>query len=121
MALGDLLFFVNVAWLFTHELDAIYRYEWRIFQTFVPFYNRMSDEAAYRTFTLLHLPLFAGVLWAMPYQPFQVGFNVFLLVHVGLHWFFRNHPENQFKDWFSWLLIAGSAPLAVLHLILLAG
>ncbi len=117
----DSLFFINIAWIMTHELDAIQRHEWRIFQTFVPFYNRLSDENAYRLFTLLHLPLVVWVVWGAQFQPFQIAFDLFLLIHIGLHALFRKHPYYEFNNPFSWLLIAGVAPFALLHLALIVG
>ena len=104
----DMLFFLNIAWIATHELDAIYRREWRIFQTFVPFYDRLDDDMAYRLFAALHIPLLAWILWAAQFEGFQIGFDLFLLIHIGLHWLLRNHPQNEFNNRFSQFLIVGS-------------
>ena len=49
----DLIFYLGIACLFTHELDAIQRHEWRIF----PFLRKLKDETAFYIFTLLHIPL----------------------------------------------------------------
>ena len=113
---ADMLFFINIAWLVAHELDAINRHEWRIFQTFVPLYDRLNDVNAYRLFVILHIPLLAWIIRAAQFRGFQVGFDLFLLIHIGLHWLFRNHPQNEFNNHFSQFLIIGVAPFALLHL-----
>lgn len=108
------LFFVNVAWLATHELDAIAKHEWRIFF----FLNPFDDLTAYRLFTALHIPLFALIIALSNQRNFQIGFDVFLIAHAGLHWLFRHHPKYEFHDRFSHALIVGAALLGLLHLIL---
>ena len=119
MTLADLLFTINIAFIATHELDAIYRHEWRIFQTFIPFYDRLSDEAAYQLFTVLHIPLFMFILWGTQFRDFQIGFDFFALIHISLHWLFRKHPHYEFNNHFSWFLIAGVAPFSILHLLMI--
>ncbi len=112
----DLLFFINFAWLATHELDAIKHHEWRIFFYSLP----LADVTAYRIFTLVHVPLFALIIWAGQSVAFQAVFSIFLIIHVGLHYYFRKHPAYEFNNWFSNLLIIGGAPLGGLHLLALA-
>lgn len=109
------LFFVNIAWLATHELDAIRHHEWRIFFHRIP----VDDLTAYRAFVAVHVPFFA-LITAWSREPaFQIAFSVFLIVHAGLHWYFRSHPAYEFEGWFSNLIIFGGAPLGALHLLLL--
>ena len=110
------LFFLNVALLTTHELDAIYRHEWRIF------FGRtsLSDENAYYLFTLLHIPLFASIFWQAGQGDmwFEIAFDTFLIVHVGLHYLFRNHPAYEFNNWFSNAIIWAAGLFGLLHLML---
>lgn len=113
--LTNIIFFINMAWIATHELDAIQRHEWRIF----PFTSHLPDKRGFQVFTLLHIPLFALIFWAASFTSFQIGFNIFLIVHVGLHYLFRNHPQNEFDNWLSQFLIVGVVPFSILHLILL--
>jgi hypothetical protein len=113
---ATIVFFINIAWMMVHELDAIDRHEWRIFQTFVPLYDRLDDVNAYRFFAVLHVPLLAWILWAAQFRGVQVGFDLFLLIHIGLHRLFRHHPQNALNNWFSQFLIIGVAPFALLHL-----
>ena len=112
----DALFVTNVAFLvIAHELDAIQHHEWRFFFALTP----LSDQAAYRLFTALHVPLFVIIIWNLQSFRFQVGFDIFLIIHAGLHWMLRNHPKIKFNNWFSRLWIFGGAFLGALHLTLL--
>ena len=116
--LGNWVYLIGVALLFVHELDAIKHHEWRLFA----FLNPLGDENAYRVFTFLHLPLFLIFLWmtAYPRLNFEIAVDIFLVVHVGLHFLFRNHPKYEFKGWFSHGIIAGAGIMGALHLLLLA-
>jgi hypothetical protein len=123
MAFVDLLFYLNLALLLAHELDAVRRQEWRMFA----FLNRLDDERAHQLFTLLHVPLFILIFWFLsrPPQPiyfwFQLVIDIFLVIHLGLHLLFRNHPANAFDNPFSMGLIAGMALLGLVHAGLLLG
>ncbi len=107
------LFYLGVAGIFAHELDAIQQHEWRFF------FPHFTDQTGYRLFTALHVPLFGFVLWGLPFREFQIGMDVFLMVHVGLHWLLRNHPKIEFRNPFSRLLIGGTGFIGLAHLGLL--
>ncbi len=111
----DVLFLTCLAWLFAHELDAIKQHEWRI----LPLTSWMRDDAGYVVFVLLHIPLMVVIILALPSQTFQVGMDMFLILHGGLHILFRNHPAYTFNNALSKMLIFGVIPLAILHLLLL--
>ena len=111
----NLLFILNITFITVHELDAIQQHEWRAFFGFTP----LSDEAAYRLFTALHVPLLLFILWNLHSYPFQVGLDIFLIIHAGVHWILRNHPLVTFNNWFSRIWIFGGALLGALHLLLL--
>jgi len=121
MALIDLLFWLNLALLLAHELDAVRRQEWRMFVLL----NRLDDERAHQLFTLLHVPLFIVIFWFLSrpnqliYFWFQLVVDIFLVVHLGLHLLFRNHPANAFTTSFSKRLIEGMALLGLIHAALL--
>lgn len=118
MTVIDLLFWLNLALLLAHELDAIRRQEWRMFV----FLNRLDDERAHQLFALLHVPLFIIIFWFLSrsIQPiyfwFQLVVDIFLIVHLGLHVLFRNHPGNGFATSFSKRLIEGMALLGLIHI-----
>lgn len=113
---GDFVFLLVVGWLFVHELDAIQQQEWRFFFG----WTGMSDTAAYRLFAAAHVPLFALILWQFGSLPFQIGFDVFCIVHAGLHFALRRQPHLTFDNGFSRIWIYGAAALAGLHLLLLS-
>ena len=121
MALIDLFFWLNLALLLTHELDAVRRQEWRMFL----FLNKLDDERAHQLFSLLHVPLFIVIFWFLsgPNQPvyfwFQLIVDIFLVFHWGLHILFRNHPANAFTAAFSKRLVEGMALLGLIHAALL--
>ena len=116
MILQDLTYITGLAFLLTHELDAIHRREWRFF--FGPISVR--DATARATFVGLHAPLFALILWRFDAPGFRTGVSIFLLVHAGLHWALRNHPLVDFNNWFSRTWIYGAALLGGAHLWLVS-
>ena len=116
--LANWVFLLGVALIFTHELDAIRHHEWRMFA----FLRPLEDVNAYYVFTLAHIPLFLLFLWnvANPSLTFAIAADLFLIIHVGLHILFRNHPLYEFRGWVSNGLIGGAGLTGTLHLILLA-
>lgn len=110
MSLTTAVFVVAVGFLMVHELDAIREAEWRFF------FPMLDDVTGYWLFTAAHVPLFGLILWFWPVPGFQVGLDVFMMVHLGLHVALRNHPKIQFKTWFSWVWIVGAAVLGAVHL-----
>jgi hypothetical protein len=111
----QVLFYINIAWIATHELDAIQQHEWRIF----PLTSAFPDHTSYLIFTALHIPLFTWVFWASNAPSFQYGFDIFMILHAGLHWRFRHHSQYEFDNCYSQMIIWGGVPLGVSHLILL--
>jgi len=112
---ADLLFLTCLAWIFAHELDAIKQHEWRI----LPLTSWMSEKWAYPTFVLLHIPLVVWMMVMSPSTTFQIGMDIFLIVHAGLHIIFRNHPSYTFDNTLSRILIFGVVPLAMTHLLMI--
>ncbi len=113
-------FFAGLALLFAHELDAVRLHEWRLF----PGLRRLDDEAGYRLFTALHVPLFfaifLGLFGAGPgvRAGLIVALDVFFIVHVALHVLLRHVPHYRFSSLFSWALIAGAGVAGALDLAL---
>lgn len=111
----NLLFLVCVAWLFTHELDAIKHHEWRI----LPLTSWMSDTVGYGVFVILHIPLFTFIMMYLDSIVFQLGFDIFLILHAGLHILFRQNSAYTFNSTISQILIFGVVPLAIGHLLII--
>ena len=111
----SLIFMLELALLFTHEMDAIRRKEWRMFIVL----KDMADEKAYWLFTLLHIPLFIILLFLLSSHFRLIGFyitDIFLIGHSLVHIGFRRHPANGFNNWVSALIIHMAGVLAILHL-----
>ena len=114
------LFALELALLFTHEMDAIRRQEWKMFIIL----KDMDDEKAYSIFTLLHVPLYAAVLLLL-FSPFShLGYyvvDVFLLAHMFIHLGFQRHPANKMGGTISKAIIYCAGLLAIVHLIAISG
>lgn len=112
------LFLLNVTWLMMHELDAIQQHEWRFFQQAFFFFRPLSDVAMYHVFVAAHVPLLVLILANAEDRNVQIAFNMFLIIHAGLHIGLRNHPRITFNNTFSRVWIFGAVPLALWHLAL---
>ncbi len=114
--LNHAFFAIGFALLLVHEMDAVRLEEWKIF----PGLSRLGEEAGYRVFAALHVPLYAllllGLLGGGGSRAFVVGLDAFFVVHVGLHVVFRNHPENRFRSAFSWAIILGAGACGAVDL-----
>lgn len=119
----DLLFYIGLALLLTHELDAVQRHEWRMF----PFICKLKDDVAYYVFITLHVPLLVLLLWLMCHPSedvrywFQVSMDLFFVAHFGLHKLLQSHRKYEFTGLFSKTIILLMAITGLVHLALLAG
>lgn len=117
--MGDVFYWSMVAVLFTHELDAVRRHEWRV----LPLTRTFPDKLGEQLFIWAHAPLFLAIFWfsrAGAAGTLPLGLSAFAIVHVALHWQFRNHPAYEFNNAGSWTLIVGAGMLGALHLITVA-
>lgn len=119
----DLLFFLALAGLVSHELDAVHNREWRLLYVL----RGMEEGAARSAFILLHVPLLALLFWLVAHpqasvrEASRIGIDLFLVIHAALHWRLRGDANYQFHSTTSRLLIFGSAAVALLHMILRLG
>lgn len=114
--LSEFLFQTMLAFLFTHELDAVKRHEWRI----LPLTSSLPERRGERVFIWLHVPVFFVILWFAASNPNSALGQIlsgFAIVHIGLHWLFRNHPRNEFNTLGSWALILAAGLFGALHLL----
>jgi uncharacterized protein DUF6713 len=113
--------YLALALIWTHELDAIDRHEWRV----MPLLNALPDATAKRIFLWMHVPLMYLTILIAVAGPGSIGAGIltgFCVVHVGLHWLFRNHPANEFSGAGSQALILGAGGFGALYwLVQLAG
>ena len=118
---ADTIFYIGIVLLFTHELDAISRHEWRMF----PFICQLEESLGYRVFVMLHIPLLLLIFWFIAYASesmryvFQICMDIFFILHLGIHYLFRSHPKNEFRGTFSTSLIGLTALAGFVHLILI--
>ncbi len=118
--LRDLLFFTAFAFLVCHELDAVMQAEWRM----LPILNALDDRLAYTWFVLLHVPLFALLMWwtgstsQRTRLRAQLALDAFVVIHLGLHIALRSHPDNTFHSLLSEVCIYGAGLLGLVHGIL---
>ena len=116
---GRIAFLLAFAFLFTHEMDAVFHAEWRI----LPVLSSFDDTSGRVAFTLLHVPIFAVLaylFWEAPLQiarPARLIFAGFCALHVGLHWFFSGHPAYTFGSWDSDLLILGAGAFGAAYML----
>jgi hypothetical protein len=89
-------------------MDAIRCKEWRI----LPLFSLLNDKNGHILFVFLHIPIFFFIYWQLTHSQnlatFINGFNIFMVIHLGLHILFLKHKNNEFKDWISWTIIAGA-------------
>lgn len=118
----DALFSLGLALLLAHELDAMRAREWRL----LPILRRLRDAQGRDAFVIIHVPLFAALLWLAAHPSaatrfwFQAATDVFLVVHVVLHRAFVRHPAYDFHGALSRGLILGAGIVGALHVVLLA-
>ncbi|MEM7548703.1 MAG: DUF6713 family protein [Bacteroidota bacterium] len=109
------IFTLGLAFILIHEMDAIRCSEWRIF----PATSFMNDKLGMTVFVFLHIPLFYILFLpdVLDNHSFRYGFSIFLIVHFFLHILLLRHKKNEFRDWISWSLIAGSGICGALYII----
>jgi hypothetical protein len=115
----NIYFCIAISFLFIHELDAIKAKEWRLFIIL----KDLKEEHAYSIWLALHLPLFLFPLLIIS-DFFQTengnfmknGINIFLILHLFIHFSFRKHKEYQFKTLQSNIYIVLTSVFAILDL-----
>ena len=114
----NVFFYLGLATLFTHELDAFSNHEWRV----IPILQSLPELVAMNTFILLHIPLFAALVAlvastnAVLRKRSRLGLSMFLIVHALLHLWFRNDVNYEFASAMSNILIFGGAIFGALYL-----
>ena len=113
------IFFIGLALLATHELDAMTRHEWRL----LPVLSQLDDEAGRFWFVLLHIPLFAGVFWLASHlnqkirSTSQIVISAFLVIHGGLHFALSGHDLYEFEAPIETITVYGGAVAGLVYLV----
>jgi hypothetical protein len=110
-------FYLGISLLTIHEMDAIRCREWRIF----PILSILSDRLGSIIFLFSHIPLFYLIFWQLTHnqdlESFIRRFDIFMIIHLGLHLLLLRHKNNEFKDWISWTIIIGTSFCGMIDLI----
>ena len=113
----QIVFYLGLAMLFTHELDAMPNHEWRI----LPLLGATPDDIGFQIFLLAHVPIFAVVIALVASLNARIRIrtrivvSAFLLAHGLLHAAFGAHPLYEFSSLSSEILIYGSAILGFVY------
>lgn len=101
---SESLYRLTVACLFTHELDSTLRQAWNPLTGSTASYSAFDQQI----FMWAHAPIVLGLIFLAETgnrAAIRYGLCVFAVVHVGLHWFYRNVPVYDFASISSWVLI----------------
>ncbi|MAE70716.1 MAG: hypothetical protein CME06_09635 [Gemmatimonadetes bacterium] len=116
--MAALIYYLGLACLFTHELDAVIHAEWRLLFIL----RNMPNDSAASLFVALHIPLFFGVLWLSNHRRKSVrnltrlSVAAFLTVHALLHFSLSSNPAYEFHGTLSLILILSAAVCGIAYL-----
>ncbi len=105
------VFYLGLALLFTHEMDAMPNHEWRV----LPLLRSLADSAGEAAFVVAHVPIFAIVIAYIASLNLRTRTrardiaSAFLVVHAVLHFAFSGHADYEFSSLLSNALIYGAA------------
>jgi len=105
--LSELLFYLGLGSLITHELDAMTHHEWRL----LPILNSLAESDAAQLFVILHVPVFAILIALLASLNLTIRLRArqvtaaFMVVHAMLHTLLQNHPAYTFHDPLAYSLI----------------
>jgi type II secretory pathway component PulF len=112
-------FYLGLALLFTHELDAMPNHEWQV----LPLLSNLADSVGRNTFVIAHIPIFAVIIAciaSLNVKTRSIARDItsgFLVAHALLHLAFSGHSAYQFSSSLSSLLIYGSALCGLLYFV----
>ncbi len=111
-------FYLGLALLFTHELDAMSNHEWRV----IPLIRNLTDSVGEVTFVIAHIPIFAIVIACIAsLNPGTRSLardivSGFLVGHVFLHIAFSGHAAYEFDLLLSLVLVYGAGLCGAMYL-----
>lgn len=116
----EVAFYVCLAALFTHEIDAVPNHEWRG----LPLLQTLPDATAMAVFIAAHVPLFAILIALVASSNprtrrlSRLSIGLFVVVHGLLHALSMGRPAYEFSSTLSSLLIFGGSAFGALYLAL---
>lgn len=117
---GQIVFFLGLALLATHELDAMTHKEWRL----LPILDQLDDDKARAAFVLLHIPLFWVLFFLTSSKSpsvrtvVQIGVSLFLVAHAIIHFNLSGHALYEFQAPIETITVYGGAIAGALFLVL---
>lgn len=116
----NIIFYIGLSTLFTHELDALINHEWRL----LPLIGGLSNEYGEIAFMLIHIPLFTILIALVASTNDKIrirsrfGISIFLIIHGLLHLLFMGNTSYEFTSTLSNILIFGGAIFGAVFLLL---
>ena len=120
LLMRHVVFYLGLGTLFTHELDAMTSYEWRL----IPILRSLPEALGLTAFVIIHIPLFAGIIALIASNNDQtrslsrIAVSGFLLLHAVLHIWFSSNPNYGFVSAISNWIIFGGAGFGAIYLAL---
>ncbi|MEM7096660.1 MAG: DUF6713 family protein [Pseudomonadota bacterium] len=111
------IYYLTIATLVTHELDAVRHSEWVLLYIL----RDLPAATAYTVFVVLHVPLIVAILWLSHHQNeklqsiFRFLFGVLTCVHAIIHLGLEGSEKYFFEGWLADGLIFGSATLGAIY------
>lgn len=112
-------FYLGIALLFTHELDAMPNHEWRV----LPGLSSLPEAAAETAFLIAHVPLFVLIIAFIASLNLKVRAKArgiasgFLIVHAAGHYLFSGSAAYEFSTLVSSVLIYGAAVCGIAYFV----
>ena len=113
------IYYLGLACLFTHELDAVTHSEWRLLFIL----RDRPDDVASPFFVALHVPLFFAILWLSHFpreavrNATRVVVAAFLVIHAVLHFINASNPLAEFHGTLSRTLIVSAAACGIAYIV----
>ena len=113
----SLIYYLTVATLLAHELDAVKHAEWELLYLL----RDLSDGSGYTAFVLLHIPLIVCILWLSNHRvdnwrtSFRYLLCMFAIGHAAIHSHLHGSENYLFEGWLADSLILGAAALGVTY------
>ena len=118
MSMKNMIFYLGLGTLSTHELDAMTNHEWRV----LPLTSWLPDETGFLVFLFSHIPLFAVVVALVASRNEKIrsrsrlAISGILILHGILHILFFNHNAYEFASSYSNILIFGGASFGLVYI-----
>lgn len=117
--IGGLIFLIAFSLLAGHEMDAIARHEWRL----LPGLSLLDDDPARDLFTLLHIPVYIGILWGAFFasdrarQLTRLVFCIAMMAHGAAHFILSDHVLYEFVPPVETITVYGAALAGLTYII----